>query len=103
MGFLLTSHERNVEINDRRFMYHGFSSPQRNPYSQFDDKNYEMGDVRSTTNLTAGLSGGGQESMSDFYDEVIPCFSPSISSARCHGPSTPADLHHFLTRAIRSH
>jgi len=29
-----------------------------------------MGEVRSTTNLTAGLSGGGQESMSDFYDEI---------------------------------
>ncbi|KAF9652843.1 t-SNARE [Thelephora ganbajun] len=41
-----------------------------NPYAQFDDKNYEMGDVRSTTNLTAGLSGGAQEPMSDFYDEI---------------------------------
>lgn len=29
-----------------------------------------MSDVKSTTNLTAGLSGGGQESMSDFYDEI---------------------------------
>jgi len=50
----------------------GNGSPQRtnNPYAQFDDKNYEMGDVQSTTNLTAGLSGGGQESMSDFYDEI---------------------------------
>jgi len=41
-----------------------------NPYPNFDDRNYEMGDVRSTTNLTAGLSGGGQDSMSDFYDEI---------------------------------
>ena len=56
----------------------GSSSSQRtnNPYAQFDDKNYEMGDVRSTTNLTAGLSGGAQESMSDFYEEVIRCFFP---------------------------
>lgn len=29
-----------------------------------------MGDVKSTTNLTAGLSGGTQESMSNFYDEI---------------------------------
>lgn len=29
-----------------------------------------MSDVKSTTNLTAGLSVGGQESMSDFYDEI---------------------------------
>jgi len=29
-----------------------------------------MGDVRSTTNLTAGLSGGGSETMSEFYDEI---------------------------------
>ncbi|KAF9792760.1 t-SNARE [Thelephora terrestris] len=50
----------------------GNGSPQRtnNPYAQFDDRNYEMGDVRSTTNLTAGMAGGGQESMSDFYDEI---------------------------------
>jgi len=48
----------------------GNGSPQRNPYNQFDDANYEMGDVRSTTNLTAGLSVGGQETMSNFYDEI---------------------------------
>jgi len=29
-----------------------------------------MSDVQSTTNLTAGLSGGGQEPMSEFYDEI---------------------------------
>jgi len=29
-----------------------------------------MSDVHSTTNLTAGLPVGGQESMSDFYDEI---------------------------------
>jgi len=48
------------------------NSPQRtnNPYSQFDDKNYEMNDVGSTTNLTAGLTGGGREPMSEFYDEI---------------------------------
>lgn len=40
-----------------------------NPYAQFDT-NYEMNDVKSTTNLTAGLPGGGQESMSDFYNEI---------------------------------
>jgi len=50
----------------------GNGSPQRtnNPYAQFDDRNYEMNEVKSTTNLTAGLSGGGQESMSEFYDEI---------------------------------
>jgi len=41
-----------------------------NPYSQFDDKNYEMNDVGSTTNLTAGITGGGREPMSEFYDEI---------------------------------
>lgn len=40
-----------------------------------------MSDVKSTTNLTAGLSGGGNESISDFYSEVTflsprPCLSP---------------------------
>jgi len=88
--FLPTLRERNAGANDRRFMHHDPSSPQRNPYNQFDDKNYEMGDVRSTTNLTSGLSGGGQEPMSDFYDEVIPCSFPSATSTRYHGSSTPA-------------
>ena len=65
-------------VDVRRFVYCNPSSPQRtnNPYAQFDDTNYEMSDVKSTTNLTAGLSGGAQDSMSDFYDEVIRCFSP---------------------------
>jgi len=50
----------------------GNGSPQRtnNPYAQFDDTNYEMNEVRSTTNLTAGLSGGAQDSMSGFYEEI---------------------------------
>jgi len=48
----------------------GSSQRANNPYAQFDDRNYEMGDVRSTTNLTAGLSGGAQDSMADFYDEI---------------------------------
>jgi len=52
----------------------GNNSPSQrgnNPYAQFDT-NYEMGDVKSTTNLTAGLSGsgGGPESMTDFYNEI---------------------------------
>jgi len=48
----------------------GSSQRTNNPYAQFNDTNYEMSDVRSTTNLTAGLSGGPQDSMSDFYDEI---------------------------------
>jgi len=50
----------------------GNGSSQRvgNPYAQFDDRNYEMNEVRSTTNLTAGLSGGTQDTMAEFYDEI---------------------------------
>ena len=58
-----------------------------------------MGDVRSTTNLTAGLSGGAQEPMSDFYDEVTRRFALLMTSARYHGPLTPADPHHLPTQA----
>lgn len=102
MRFIPTLRERNAGVNDSRFMHHDPSSPQRSPYNQFDDRNYEMGDVRSTTNLTAGMSGGAPESMSDFYDEVIPCFSPSTASGRYHGSSTPTDPHHFPTRTVHS-
>ena len=75
MRFPLLRREGNARV-DLCSVYLIYSSPQRtnNPYAQFDDRNYEMGDVQSTTNLTAGLSVGGQESMSDFYDEVIQCF-----------------------------
>jgi hypothetical protein len=45
-----------------------------------------MGDVKSTTNLTAGYSGGPQESMAGFYDEVITRFSLALY----HVPPTPA-------------
>jgi hypothetical protein len=90
------------EINaiiDLRLAHRVRSSPQRtnNPYAQFDDRNYEMNDVKSTTNLTAGLpGGGGQESMSDFYDEVRICAFPtplSMTFARYHGLPTPAGFH----------
>ena len=37
-----------------------------------------MNDVKSSTNLTAGLPGGAQESMSDFYNEVT-FLSPHLS------------------------
>ena len=48
-----------------------------------------MGEVQSTTNLTAGLSGGGQESTSEFYDEVFTRFT-LFTFARFHGLPTPA-------------
>lgn len=44
------------------------------PYAQFEDKKYEIGDIKSTTNLTTALS-GGHGPMSDSYDEVT---TPSI-------------------------
>lgn len=99
MRLLLILHNIKAGINDRHSTYNDPSSSQRtsNPYAQFDDRNYEMGEVRSTTNLTAGLSGGAQESMSDFYDEVILRFSLSISHVRYHGLPTPADPYHFST------
>jgi len=53
-----------------RAQQQGGNGPANNPYTQFDDRNYEMNDVRSTTNLTAGLSGGAQDSMASFYDEI---------------------------------
>ena len=49
-----------------------------------------MGEVQSTTNLTAGLSGGGQESTSEFYDEVFTRFILFTTFARFHGLPTPA-------------
>lgn len=100
MRFLSIFCERKVRIDHRRHAYPDSSSSQRtnNPYAQFDDRNYEMGDVRSTTNLTAGFSGGTQESMSEFYDEVTSALSLFMSSARYQGLPTPADS----TRKIRS-
>jgi hypothetical protein len=82
---------RGAGVDNRRFLCSNTSPPQRtnNPYAQFDDKSYEMGEVGSTTNLTAGLSGGAQEPMSAFYDEVIDRFSLPISFTRNHGPPLP--------------
>lgn len=97
MRFLSILHERKAGIYHRHFVYNDPSSPQRNPYAQFDDRDYEMGDVRSTTNLTAGLSGGAPESMSDFYDEVIPCPPLSIPFACYHVLPTPAHPYHPLS------
>ena len=79
------------------------SSPQRsnNPYAQFDDRNYEMSNVQSTTNLTAGLSGGGGgESMSEFYDEVTAHFfiwRPPLVTMGLRRPQIP------LVQAVRPH
>ena len=72
-------------------MYSNNSPSQRtnNPYSDVDDRNYEMSDVRSTTNLTAGLSGGVQEPMSDFYDEVTKRSSLSKSFTPSQHPTAP--------------
>ena len=63
--------QKKARIDDRRPVCSNNGSSQRanNPYAQFDT-NYEMNDVQSTTNLTAGLSGGATESMSDFFNEV---------------------------------
>ena len=92
--FLPIFRKRETRVDQRRSTHLDSSSSQRtNPYTQFDDRNYEMGDVRSTTNLTSGLSGGAQESMSDFYDEVTPL---SMSSARYHGLPTPAGPTHTI-------
>ena len=48
-----------------------------------------MNEVRSTTNLTAGLSGGAQEPMSDFYDEVIKLVSLSNPFPGYQHPAIP--------------
>jgi len=79
--FLPILRGRKARIDDRRFVYDNLS-PANNPYTQFDDRNYEMNDVRSTTNLTAGLSGGAQDSMASFYDEVCTSFSPLSHTLR---------------------
>jgi len=63
--------QRKARIDDCHLVCSS-NSPSRganNPYAQIDT-NYEMNDVKSTTNLTAGLSGGANESMADFYNEV---------------------------------
>lgn len=75
---------RKAGADDRRLVCSNDGA--NNPYSNFDDRNYEMNDVRSTTNLTAGLSGGAQESMTDFYDEVTKRFLLSKPSAPYRHP-----------------
>ena len=90
MRFPPTFRERRARIDDSRLVCSNNPPSQRanNPYAQFDT-NYEMNDVKSTTNLTAGLPGGGQESMSDFYNEVTflsphPC--PPVAMSYQHQP-----------------
>jgi syntaxin 1B/2/3 len=68
----MASRDRLAALRAQQQGGNGNNSPSRetnNPYAQFDT-NYEMNDVQSTTHLTAGLSGGFNESMAEFYDEI---------------------------------
>ena len=90
--------ERKARIDDCRLVCSNTSPSQRanNPYAQLDT-NYEMNDVKSTTNLTAGLSGGTNESMSDFYNEVTtpsPC--PRLSPVAMGYQHQPIPGHSLL-------
>jgi len=68
----MASRDRLAALRAQQQGGNGNTSPSQRaniPYTQFDT-NYEMNDVKSTTNLTAGLPGGASESMADFYNEI---------------------------------
>lgn len=81
---------REARTDHNRLVFSNNSPSRANiPYAQFDT-NYEMNDVRSTTNLTAGLPGGTNESMADFYNEVTflspPPRLPPVAMGYQHQP-----------------